>query len=187
MLYAQDFQPHTVLDCPPAAPVGCWGFGWCFLCLFFVGGICRKGMKPLSRISSRCLRWSLSCSTPRSSTPFLAHRVTSDPLLFQRAGAANPHGLGREGESCQLWRHGYQILVTLAGEGTGFGKTNARAKQAASAGWSLLLMQRWELCRMPSCWSFAGSGISPPPCCTEITPFKAMLGFFLRFGKALSD
>lgn len=49
-----------------------------------------------------------------------------------------------------------------------------RAKQVASTHWSLLLAQRWELCTMPSCWSFyfAGSDIFPPPHCTAKHLFK---------------
>lgn len=37
-LYAQDFQRCPVLDYPSAAPIGWWGFGWCFLCLFLSQG-----------------------------------------------------------------------------------------------------------------------------------------------------
>lgn len=172
-IYAQDFQLYPVPDHPPGVPVGWWDFGWCFPCLFHTGGSCRKGTKSPGL---RCLRWSLSCSTPCYSTPFLAYGVTSDPLLFQRAGAANPHRLGGEGESCQLCHHGCGILITPAGEGRFFEETSeqVRAKQVASTHWSLLLAQRWELCKMPSCWSFyfVGSDIFPPPHCTAKHLFK---------------
>lgn len=133
----------------------------------------------------------MSCSTLSSSTPFHSHGVTSDPLLFQRAGAAKPHRLGGEGESCQLCPRGCGILFTPAGEGMFFEETSdqVRAKQAARTHWSLLLTQRWGLCTMPSCWSFyfAGSGNFPPPHSTEKAPLKAILGFSLCSGTVLSS
>lgn len=133
----------------------------------------------------------MSCSTLSSSTPFHSHGVTSDPLIFQRAGAAKPHRLGGEGESCQLCHRGCGILFTPAGEGMFFEETSdqVRAKQAARTHWSLLLTQRWGLCTMPSCWSFyfAGSGNFPPPHSTEKAPLKAILGFSLCSGTVLSS
>lgn len=133
----------------------------------------------------------MSCSTLSSSTPFHSHGVTSDPLLFQRAGAANPHRLGGEGESCQLCHRGCGILFTPAGEGMFLEETSdqVRAKQAARTHGSLLLTQRWGLCTMPSCWSFyfAGSGNFPPPHSTEKAPLKAILGFSLCSGTVLSS
>lgn len=182
-IYAQDFQLCPVLDYPQELLLGGGILDGASPASLILGTAIGSPAQSPQDTPLRCVRWSVSCSTLCSSTPFLAHGVTSDPLLFQRAGAANPHRLGGEGESCQLCHHGCGILFTPAGEGMFFEETSeqVRGKQAASTHWSLLLTQRWRLCTMLSCWSFyfSGSNNFPPPHGTEEAPPEAILGFSL--------